>query len=92
MIDLTDVGNSRTKYVQTANKNTLNEQFSAVTQVSNDEFSSHYFTKFFSEAKQVVIANVGNALLTDNLASWCEKNTVSFTHLSLSSLHHRILV
>ena len=81
MIFLIDIGNSRTKYVQIANQNTLNEQLSAVTQVSNDEFSSRYFTEFFSEAKQVVIANVGNALLTDNLASWCEKNTVSFTQV-----------
>jgi type III pantothenate kinase len=76
VIFLIDVGNSRTKYVQ-FNDKTL----STVTQLNNDEFTADYFSRHFSKAQQVVMANVGQIVLTEHLANWCQDQGVCFTEV-----------
>ncbi|HBY86497.1 MAG TPA: type III pantothenate kinase, partial [Colwellia sp.] len=53
MILLIDIGNSRTKYVHL-----ISGELSATTQLNNDDFSAQYFVKYFSQASQIIVANV----------------------------------
>ena len=73
MILLIDIGNSRTKYVQLSNG-----ELSATTQLNNNEFSAAYFTKYFSQASRVIVANVAKSALSNDLATWCESQKISF--------------
>ena len=73
MILLIDIGNSRTKYVQLSNG-----ELSATTQLNNDKFSVAYFAKYFSQASRIIVANVAKSALTDGLAIWCARQTISF--------------
>ena len=73
MILLIDIGNSRTKYVYL-----INNKLSSTTQLNNDEFSAAYFVKYFSQASQIIVANVAKSTLTDELAAWCVSQKISF--------------
>ncbi len=73
MILLIDIGNSRTKYVQL-----VNGELSATTQLNNSEFSAKYFTKYFSQTSQLIVANVAKSVLTDELATWCAREKISY--------------
>ncbi len=73
MILLIDIGNSRTKYVHL-----ISGELSATTQLNNDDFSAKYFVKFFSQASQVIVANVAKSALTDELATWCTRQKISY--------------
>ncbi|PKH85851.1 pantothenate kinase [Colwellia sp. Bg11-28] len=73
MILLIDIGNSRTKYVQL-----ISGELSATTQLSNSEFSEEYFTKYFNQASQLIVANVAKSALTDELATWCAREKINY--------------
>jgi len=73
MILLIDIGNSRTKYVHL-----ISGELSATTQLNNDDFSAQYFVKYFSQASQIIVANVAKSALTDELATWCARQKISY--------------
>jgi type III pantothenate kinase len=73
MILLIDIGNSRTKYVHL-----ISGELSATTQLNNDYFSEEYFVKYFSQASQIIVANVAKSALTDELATWCARQKISY--------------
>lgn len=73
MILLIDIGNSRTKYVHL-----ISGELSATTQLNNDDFSVKYFVKYFSQASQIIVANVAKSALTDELATWCALQKISY--------------
>lgn len=80
MIFLIDIGNTRTKYVH-CREESATAKFSAVSQLTNINFSKSYFTEYFSQATEVIAANVGSATLTDELQIWCDKQNIKFTQV-----------
>ncbi|MBU2871022.1 type III pantothenate kinase [Colwellia sp. E2M01] len=76
MIYLIDIGNSRTKYVHCEN-----DKLSAITQLSNDDFSMDYFVESFSQATQIIVANVASANLTKTLKAWCDTQGISYSQV-----------
>jgi type III pantothenate kinase len=73
MILLIDIGNSRTKYAQL-----IEGKFSAISQLSNKDFSVTYFEQNFSTASNIIVANVAKSALTNALATWCTTQEISF--------------
>lgn len=73
MMLLIDIGNSRTKYVQL-----INGELSATTQLNNDDFSVAYFSKYFSQTRRVIVANVAKSALTNELSTWCAEQKISY--------------
>lgn len=80
MIFLIDIGNSRTKYVHRL-EDSLSGKLSAITQLSNIDFSVDDFAEHFSQATKIIVANVGSASLTDALKIWCNTQEISFTQV-----------
>ncbi len=76
MIILIDIGNSRTKYVLFENG-----KLSSSSQLDNNEFSADYFTKHFSQASNIVVANVAESALTSGLNLWCVSKDINFTQV-----------
>lgn len=86
MILLIDIGNSRTKYVRL-----INGELSATTQLNNDEFSTAYFMKYFSQASQIIVANVAKSALTDELATWCARHKISYKQVHSEQQKNRLI-
>ncbi|TYK66991.1 type III pantothenate kinase [Colwellia echini] len=80
MIFLIDIGNSRIKYVHRL-EGSESIKLSAITQLSNIDFSVDDFANHFSQATKIIVANVGSSTLTDALKTWCKTQNVSFTQV-----------
>ncbi len=76
MIILIDIGNSRAKYVLSENG-----KLSVTSQLDNNDFNSDYFLQYFSQASQVVVANVAEPALTTELNVWCVSKGIGFTQV-----------
>jgi type III pantothenate kinase len=76
MILLIDIGNSRTKYVEF-----IEGKISTTVQLNNQDFIATYFTKNFSNASQVVVANVATSSLTNELSKWCQEQAINFNQV-----------
>lgn len=86
MILLIDIGNSRTKYVHL-----ISGELSATTQLNNDDFSAQYFVKYFSQASQIIVANVAKSALTDELATWCARQKISYKQVHSEQQKNKLI-
>lgn len=77
MIILIDIGNSRTKFTRLVEGN-----FSATISISNSDLSAAYFLEHFSDAAQVIVANVATAEHSNNLFTWCEQQAIRFKQVT----------
>ena len=86
MILLIDIGNSRTKYVHL-----ISGELSATTQLNNDDFSAQYFVKYFSQASQIIVANVAKSALTDELSTWCARQKISYKQVHSEQQKNKLI-
>lgn len=71
MIVLVDIGNTRLKYsFYDQNKNI------EVLWLDNVHLSMNWMNEHWSNVKQVIIANVGQAILSDAILSWSNQNNI----------------
>lgn len=82
MILLIDIGNTRTKYVQVNN-----DKLTETVQLSNEGLTQGYFSQNFSDASQIILANVAKGELTQNIETWCSVNSIDF--LQVHSEKHK---